>query len=329
MKKIMNKPQDSVTQLLNGIAFAHDDCLKRIPQTGIMLSQHIEPNKVAVISGGGTGHEPAHSGYVGKNMLAASINGPIFTPPEATEIFEAIKQADQGNGVFMIVKNFEADVANFLAASALAKADGHQVAHVIVNDDCSIEKSNFKKRRRGVAGTVFVHKIVGAAAANGLDLASLTTLATEVVASMNTLGVALAPGTVPGSSVPQFSLDVSDISFGIGIHGEAGYRTEPLESSEKLANELVNKLKIHYRCYPGMKMAIMVNGLGSTPLLELYVFANDVRRLLALEEIEVSFKKVGNFMTSTNMSGVSLTFLELKEPSWLAYLKEPVLTYAW
>lgn len=329
MKKIMNKSKDVVTQLLSGIAFAHDDLLERVPQTGILLRRQRISNKVAVISGGGTGHEPAHSGYVGANLLAASINGPIFTPPPPEEILTAIEQADQGSGVFLIIKNFEADVTNFLVAEGLAIAKGIRVSHVIVNDDCSIEKENFKKRRRGVAGTVFVHKIVAGAAAEGLGLESLAQLAEAVVMSLNTLGVALSPGTLPGTERSQFQLADSDSSFGIGIHGEAGYREEPLESSEKIANELVNKLKSQYALKPGSHLAILVNGLGSTPYMELAIFANDVRRLLELEGIEIHFKKVGNFMTSLNMAGVSLTFLELKDPSWLAYLRLPTDAYGW
>lgn len=329
MKKMINRTKDVVTQLLSGIAYAHDDVLERVPKTGILLRRQRLANKVAVISGGGTGHEPAHSGYVGANLLAASVNGPIFIPPTADEILLAIEHADQGAGVFLVIKNFEADVTNFLAAEERALAKGIAVKHVIVNDDCSIEKANFKKRRRGVAGTIFVHKIVAGAAADGVRLADLVQLAEAVVMSLNTLGVALAPGTLPGTASSQFQLAESEISFGIGIHGEAGYREEPLESSEKLANELVNKLKSQYTLTRGSQLAILVNGLGSTPYMELAIFTNDVRRLLELEGIQVRFKKVGNFMTSLNMSGVSLTFLELQDETWLDYLRLPTDAYGW
>lgn len=329
MGKIINKSKDVVTQLLDGVAFAHDDLLKRVPKTGIMVRRQALPGKVAVISGGGTGHEPAHSGYVGANLLAASVNGPVFVPPSPEEIVMAIEEVDQGAGVFLIIKNFEADVTNFLAAEELARAKGRHIQHVIVNDDCSIEKANFKKRRRGVAGTVLVHKIVAGAAAQGMALEDLRTVAEEVVLSLNTLGVALGPGTLPGTNTSQFALAEREISFGIGIHGEAGYREEPFESSEKLANELINKLKTQYHLTKGSQLAILVNGLGSTPYMELAIFANDVRRLLALEGIEVCFKKVGNFMTSLDMAGVSLTFLEVKDPSWLAYLQLPTDAYGW
>ncbi len=329
MKKMMNKSKDVVTQLLSGIVFAHEDILERLPKTGIIVRRQRVADQVAVISGGGTGHEPAHSGYVGENLLAASINGPIFTPPTREEILMGIEEANQGQGVFLVIKNFEADVTNFLEAEEEAIKRGISVKHVIVNDDCSIEKANFKKRRRGVAGTIFVHKIVAGAAAEGMTLDDLARLAEEVVASLNTLGVALAPGTLPGTENSQFQLAQNEISFGIGIHGEAGYREEPLESSEKLANELVNKLKTQYRLTRGSQLAILVNGLGSTPYMELAIFSNDVRRLLELEGIQIKFKKMGNFMTSLNMAGVSLTFLELKEDKWLHYLMLPTDAYGW
>lgn len=329
-KKIINRPADSVSQLLNGVAFTHDSYLKRLPETGIMILKEppLTP-QVAIVSGGGSGHEPAHWGYVGENMLSASINGDMFVPPKPAEILEGIIAADQGKGVLLVIKNFERDVCAFLAAEDLAKAQGHQVAHVIVNDDCSIDKQSFAKRRRGVAGTIFVHKILGGAAATGQSLNELVRLGEAVVMSLNTLGVALAPGTLPGANQPQFTLPEDHISFGIGIHGEAGYREETLYSSEQLANELVNKLKTHYQWQPGMKLALMVNGLGSTPMQELYIFANDVRRLLMLEQIDVTFKKVGTFMSSTDMAGVSLTFLAIKDDSWQTYLNKPTNSYGW
>lgn len=329
MKKIMNRPEDVVTQLLNGLSFSYSDILERVPSTGIIIRKYQAEDQVAIVSGGGTGHEPAHSGYVGKNMLSASINGPIFVPPTVDDILRAIKLSDNGQGVLLIIKNFDADVKNFLTAEMIAREEGKKVDHVIVNDDCSIDKDSFKKRRRGVAGTIFVHKIISAAAVDGLSLEKLVLLGEEVVQSLNTLGVALSPGTIPGGKVAQFELEETDISFGIGIHGEVGYRREPIESSEKLANELINKLKCQYDFNSTSKIAILINDLGSTPLMELGIFANDVRRLLELERIEVVFKKVGHYMTSLNMAGISLTFLEIRDKKWLDYLKLSVETYAW
>ncbi len=329
MTQIINKPKDTVSQVLNGVAFIHQDKLERIKNTGIIKYKNIKKNQVAVISGGGSGHEPAHFGYVGSGMLSASVSGPIFIPPKATEILKAIKEVNSEMGTLLIIKNFEADVTAFLEAEKLAKEAGLLVEHVIVNDDCSIEEGSYKKRRRGVAGTIFVEKILGAAAQSGMTLSELKMLGEEVILATNTLGVALASGKEVGSEAEIFHLEKGQISFGIGIHGEAGYREETFFSSEYLANELINKLLAQYKDFPVEKIGLMINGLGATTVMEQYIFANDVKRLLQLEGIEVVFQKSGDFMTSTNMAGISLTFLALKEDKWLDYLKEETDAFAW
>lgn len=329
MTQIINKPKDTVSQVLNGVAFIHQDKLERVKNTGIIKYKNIKKNQVAVISGGGSGHEPAHFGYVGSGMLSASVSGPIFIPPKATEILKAIKEVNSEMGTLLIIKNFEADVTAFLEAEKLAKEAGLLVDHVIVNDDCSIEEGSYKKRRRGVAGTIFVEKILGAAAQSGMTLSELKMLGEEVILATNTLGVALASGKEVGSEAEIFHLEKGQISFGIGIHGEAGYREETFFSSEYLANELINKLLAQYRDFPVEKIGLMINGLGTTTVMEQYIFANDVKRLLQLEGIEVVFQKSGDFMTSTNMAGISLTFLALKEDKWLDYLKEETDAFAW
>lgn len=204
MKKIMNHPDKIVSQMLSGLLYANSDKLTGIKGTGVIYRQTKSENKVAVVSGGGSGHEPAHTGFVGTGMLAACICGPIFVPPTAEEILAGIKVADQGAGVFLVIKNFEKDVASFLKAKELAEADGYQVSYVIVNDDCSIEENSFKKRRRGVAER-YLFKIVAAAAEEGYSLEQLTELATKVVRSMNTLGLALSPSVVPGKIKRNFS----------------------------------------------------------------------------------------------------------------------------
>ena len=329
MTQIINKPKDTVSQVLNGVAFIHQDKLERVKNTGIIKYKNIKKNQVAVISGGGSGHEPAHFGYVGSGMLSASVSGPIFIPPKATEILKAIKEVNSEMGTLLIIKNFEADVTAFLEAEKLAKEAGLLVDHVIVNDDCSIEEGSYKKRRRGVAGTIFVEKILGAAAQSGMTLGELKMLGEEVILATNTLGVALASGKEVGSEAEIFHLEKGQISFGIGIHGEAGYREETFFSSEYLANELINKLLAQYKDFPVEKIGLMINGLGTKTVMEQYIFANDVKRLLQLEGIEVVFQKSGDFMTSTNMAGISLTFLALKEDKWLDYLKEETDAFAW
>ena len=329
MTQIINKPKDTVSQVLNGVAFIHQDKLERVKNTGIIKYKNNKKKQVAVISGGGSGHEPAHFGYVGSGMLSASVSGPIFIPPKAAEILKAIKEVNSEMGTLLIIKNFEADVTAFLEAEKLAKEAGLLVEHVIVNDDCSIEEGSYKKRRRGVAGTIFVEKILGAAAQSGMTLSELKILGEEVILATNTLGVALASGKEVGSEAEIFHLEKGQISFGIGIHGEAGYREETFFSSEYLANELINKLLAQYRDFPVERIGLMINGLGATTVMEQYIFANDVKRLLQLEGIEVVFQKSGDFMTSTNMAGISLTFLALKEDKWLDYLKEETDAFAW
>lgn len=329
MTQIINKPKDAVSQVLNGVAFIHQNKLERLKNTGIIKIKENKTDQVALISGGGSGHEPAHFGYVGDGMLSASVSGPIFIPPKAAEILKAIHSVATEKGVLLIIKNFEKDVTNFLEAKELAVAEGIKVEHIIVNDDCSIEEGSYKKRRRGVAGTILVHKILGAAAKEGKSLAELKILGEEVVASMNTLGVALASGKTIGSEKPVFSLEKNEISFGIGIHGESGYRSESFFSSEYLANELINKLLTQYSNHHQYPFALMINGLGGTTVMEQYIFANDVKRLLDLEGIDIVFQKSGNFMTSTNMAGISLTFLEIKEKVWLNYLNEITNAFAW
>jgi len=329
MTRIINKPKDTVSQVLNGVAYIHQDRIERIPKTGVLIKKNREKNQVAIISGGGSGHEPAHFGYIGKSMLDASVSGPIFVPPTSAEILLTIETVDAGQGVLLIIKNFEADVQNFLEAEKMAKAKGHKVGHVIVNDDCSVEIGSFEKRRRGVAGTVFVHKILGAAASDGKSLTELIDLGEQVIGSLNSLGVALSSGTSFSKEERRFELDKDTISFGIGIHGEEGYRSEPFHSSEALANELINKLLVQYEQPTNKKFALLINGLGTTTIMEQYIFSNDVRRLLKLEEIEVVFAKTGNYMTSTNMAGISLKLLEIIEDSWLDYLKKPTDAFAW
>ncbi|MGO3732518.1 MAG: DhaKLM operon coactivator DhaQ [Vagococcus sp.] len=329
MTQIINKPKDTVSQVLNGVAFIHKDKLERVKHTGIIKQLSSNPDQVALISGGGSGHEPAHFGYVGDGMLSASVSGPIFVPPKAADILTAIREVHTQHGVLLIIKNFEADVAHFLEAEQLARKEGLNVEHVIVNDDCSIEEGSYQKRRRGVAGTVLVHKILGAAARDGLSLMALKELGERVIYATNTLGVALSSGRALGKDSPAFDLKPGEISYGIGIHGEAGYRKEPFFSSEYLANELVNKLLSQYDTPEKYPFAVLINGLGTTTVMEHYIFANDIQRLLLLEGIDVAFQKAGNYMTSTNMAGISLTFLEIRDSKWLDYLASETNAYAW
>ncbi|MDZ5606172.1 DhaKLM operon coactivator DhaQ [Bacillus pseudomycoides] len=332
MKKIMNDVQNIVQDMLHGFYFEHNDRISYNREHNIIYRKNLAEigQDVVIISGGGSGHEPADVGYVGEGMLSVAVNGEIFTPPTSEQILAAIRSVPKGKSILLIIKNFKADVENFLTAESLAKEEGRLIDHVIVNDDVSIEDdASFNKRRRGVAGTIFVHKILGAAALEGYSLQQLTDIGRSVIRNLHTLGVALSPATNPIQGKASFTLQDNEVFYGIGIHGEKGYRKEVLSSSEKLAIELMNKLKSIYRWKKGDKFAILINGLGATPLMEQYIFANDIRRLCELEGLDIRFVKVGTHLTSLDMQGTSLSFLKIEDPLWEKWLKANVEVASW
>ncbi|OFD12185.1 DhaKLM operon coactivator DhaQ [Bacillus wiedmannii] len=332
MKKIMNDVQNIVQDMMHGFYFEHNDKVNYNETNNIIYVKDIEKLKqnVVIISGGGSGHEPADIGYVGKGMLTATVNGSIFTPPTVEQIIAATRLMPKDKSILFIIKNFKDDVANFLAAEQITKEEGRQIDHIIVNDDVSIEDdASFNKRRRGVAGTVFVQKILGAAALAGHSLDELTTLGHSITENLHTLGVALSPANDPVKGKASFTLNDDEVFYGVGIHGEKGYRKEALSSSEILAIELMNKLKSIYRWRKGDNFAILINGLGATPLMEQYIFANDIRRLCELEGLHITFVKVGTLLTSLDMKGVSLSLLKVEDLDWVKWLKERTETASW
>ncbi|WP_242220017.1 DhaKLM operon coactivator DhaQ [Bacillus cereus group sp. BfR-BA-01380] len=332
MKKIMNDVQNIVQDMLHGFYFEHNDRICYNAKHNIMYQKDLAKirQNVVIISGGGSGHEPADIGYVGEGMLAVAVNGEIFTPPTPEQILAAIRSVPEDKSVLLIIKNFKADVESFLTAEALAIEEGRLVDHVIVNDDVSIEDdASFNKRRRGVAGTIFVHKILGAAALEGHSLQQLTDIGHAVIHNLHTLGVALSPAINPTQDKVSFTLQDNEVFYGVGIHGEKGYRKEALFSSEKLAIELMNKLKSIYRWKQRDKFAILINGLGATPLMEQYIFANDIRRLCELEGLDIRFVKVGTHLTSLDMQGTSLSLLKIEDPLWEKWLKANVEVASW
>ena len=314
MKKIINQPT----------AVVH-----RVEGFDIIARNSEKSGKVAIISGGGSGHEPAHAGFVGNGMLSAAICGAVFTSPTPDQVLQAIKEADEGAGVFMVIKNYSGDIMNFEMAQDMAEMEGIEVASVVVDDDIAVENSLYTQGRRGVAGTIFVHKILGHAARAGKSLSEIKALADELVPQIHTVGLALSGATVPEVGKPGFVLADDEIEFGIGIHGEPGYRKEKMQPSKDLAQELVAKLKGSFELKAGDKIGILINGMGATPLMEQYVFANDVARILAAAGLEVVYKKLGNYMTSIDMAGISLTFIKLECEDWLEALNSPVATIAW
>lgn len=329
MKKIMNKPEDIVDEMLDGLAWMHSDLVERIPDTNVIARKAEKTGKVGLISGGGSGHEPAHAGFVGEGMLSAAVAGAIFTSPTPDQILAAIKAANEGNGVFMVVKNYSGDVMNFDMAKDLAEMEDISVDSIVVDDDIAVEDSTYTQGRRGVAGTILVHKILGHAAREGKSLEEIKELAEKLVPQIKTIGVALSGATVPEAGKPGFVLPEDEIEYGIGIHGEPGYRREKLKSSKELAKELVSRLLKDFDARPNEKYGVLVNGMGSTPLQEEYVFAHDVSRLLEESGLEVIWKKIGDYMTSIDMAGLSLTLIRFQDMNWAAALESEVETPAW
>lgn len=329
MKKIINNPENVVTEMLDGLAYVHHDLVHRLSGFDIIARNEQASGQVGLISGGGSGHEPAHAGFVGVGMLSAAIAGAVFTSPTPDQILEAIKEADQGAGVFMIVKNYSGDIMNFEMAQELAEMEGIEVASVVVDDDIAVENSLYTQGRRGVAGTIFVHKILGHAAREGQSLAEIKALADKLVPNIHTIGLALSGATVPEVGKPGFVLAEDEIEYGIGIHGEPGYRKESMQPSRLLAEELTGKLIEAFGAKTGERYALLINGMGATPLMEQYIFANDVASLLGATGLDVVYRKLGNYMTSIDMAGLSLTLMKIEDEAWLAALESPVKTIAW
>ncbi|MCI5775350.1 MAG: dihydroxyacetone kinase subunit DhaK [Aerococcus sp.] len=328
MKKIINQPSAVVDEMVSGLSRTHSDLVHRLEDTNVIVHNHEHSGKVGLISGGGSGHEPAHAGFVGQGMLSAAVCGEIFTSPTPDQILKAIEAADEGAGVFMIVKNYSGDVMNFEMAEEMAEMEDIQVKHIVVDDDITVAKSD-TQGRRGVAGTLFVHKILGYAAERGDSLDQISNLAEKIVKNIWTVGLALSGATVPEVGKPGFTLADDEIEFGIGIHGEPGYSREKIQSSQGMATELVDKLLAEVANDAPSGYGILVNGMGATPLMEQYIFANDVLDLLEEKSLNVAFKKVGNLMTSIDMAGISLTIIALQDNFWLEALNAPVNTIAW
>ncbi|MFF3099462.1 dihydroxyacetone kinase subunit DhaK [Viridibacillus arvi] len=328
MKKIINQPEQVLVDMLAGYKLVHDD-VTYLEDTHVITRAQFTSNKVGIISGGGSGHEPAHAGFVGLGMLDAAVCGHVFTSPTPDQVFSAIKATDQGSGVFLVIKNYSGDCMNFEMAKDLAELEGIAVDYVIVNDDVAVFDSSYTEGRRGVAGTILVHKIIGAAAEKGASLEEIKALAESVVAHLATVGVAIKPAIVPEVGKPGFELDEDEMEFGIGIHGEPGYSREKIKTSREIAEELINKIEVETKWTTDQTLAVLINGMGATPLMEQYIFAHDCLNLLQEKGYKVQFKKVGNYMTAIDMAGVSLTLLQLEDPKWLEYLTESTLAPAW
>lgn len=327
MKKIINDPSMIVDEMLHGIVKSYPEILHQVEESRVVVKNK-RNKQVGLVSGGGSGHEPAHAGFVGDGMLSAAVLGDVFTSPTPDQIEIAIKEANQGAGVLLIVKNYTGDILNFEMAKDMAELENIPVEMVIVDDDVAVENSTYTAGKRGVAGTVLVHKILGDAARTGLSLMNLKALGEKIVAEIKTIGVALSAATVPEVGKPGFVLSEDEIEFGVGIHGEPGYRLEKMQTSKEMAQELVSKILIQYSQKPS-EVGVLVNGMGATPLMEQFIFMNDVLTVLAQQSITVTFHKVGNYMTSIDMAGVSLTLFNVTDSSWLTALNSEVNTISW
>ncbi|PMD72218.1 dihydroxyacetone kinase subunit DhaK [Companilactobacillus nuruki] len=330
MKKIINNVEDIVPEMISGLVKTNSDLVRQIEGTTAVVrndAKFSDNKQVGIVSGGGSGHEPLHAGYVGDGMLSAAVAGEVFTSPTPDQIYEAIKAVDQGKGVLLIVKNYSGDVMNFDMAKEMAEADDIEVQSIIVDDDIAVKNSEFTQGKRGVAGTALVEKIIGAAARSGMSLNDLKDLGQKVIDNTKTIGIALHAATVPAVGHPGFELKDDEIEYGIGIHNERGYAVEKIQPSKELAHELIEKILADFDDKSG-NFAILVNGMGATPLMEQYIFANDVLNELVDKKIDVKFSKVGNLVTSLDMQGISLTIMKA-DSSWINYLKEPVTTIAW
>ncbi|MFC7321767.1 dihydroxyacetone kinase subunit DhaK [Halobacillus campisalis] len=314
MKKIVNNPEYVVRDMLEGLIAAHPDALKQIPETTVVARKDAPlQNKVGIVSGGGSGHEPAHAGYIGDGMLDAAVCGEMFTSPTPDQVFEGIKAADGGAGVFLVIKNYTGDVMNFDMAAELAEAEGIEVEKVIVNDDVAVEDSSFTTGRRGIAGTIFVHKIAGAKAAAGGSLQEVKNIAEKVTANVRSMGMALTPCTVPAAGKPSFVLEDDEMEIGIGIHGEPGIERKRVTSADEIAEELTNKVLEDIEFNRGDDVALIVNGMGATPEMELYILNKKINEILLDRGLNIHKTFVGNYMTSLEMSGCSVTLLKLDE----------------
>ncbi|HBM5461557.1 TPA: dihydroxyacetone kinase subunit DhaK [Enterococcus faecium] len=327
LKKIMNDPSNIVEEMLEGLVKSYPELVHRVESSRV-VAKNQKAEQVGLVSGGGSGHEPSHAGFVGEGMLSAAVLGDVFTSPTPDQIQTAIKEADSGKGVLLIVKNYTGDALNFDMAKELAAMDDIEVESVIVDDDIAVENSTYTAGKRGVAGTVLVHKIVSDAARNGASLAELKELGEKVVQATKTIGLALRAATVPEVGKPGFELGEDEIEYGVGIHGEPGYRREKMQPSKVLAKELVTKILDDYSNLP-KEAGVLVNGMGGTPLMEQFVFMNDVLALLEERGVNVVFRKVGNFMTSLDMQGLSLTLIDLTETQWKDSLESNVQTISW
>ena len=330
MKKLINDPQDVVAEALQGIEAAHPDLRVDHQHKIIYRGDAPRPHKVGIISGGGSGHEPLHGGFVGLGMLDAACAGEVFTSPVPDQMLAATKLVDGGAGVLHVVKNYTGDVMNFDMAAEMAEASGTQIVSVITDDDVAVKDSTWTAGRRGVGVTVPLEKIAGAAAEQGRTLEQVADIARQVNANGRSMGLALSSCTIPAAGKPTFDLGDNEMELGVGIHGEPGRQRVPLATAREIAEMLVEPVLADLPFTHGDTVIAFVNGLGGTPLIELYVMYNEVNRILTAHGVQVSRSLVGSYITSLDMAGTSVTLLKVGEELlslWDAPVKTPALRW--
>lgn len=313
MKKVINKPEDVVNEMCKGIVLAHPE-LDLLEKFKVIKKKKIDKSKVSLISGGGSGHEPAHAGYVGHGMLDAAVCGDVFASPSQIQVYQAIRETAGDKGALLIIKNYSGDMMNFKNAAHLAEEDGIQVDYVKVDDDIAVQDSLYTVGRRGVAGTVLIHKIAGAAAERGYDLQEVKAVAEKAVTNVKSIGFGLTSCTVPAKGTPTFVIADDEMEYGVGIHGEPGIRREKVVPADVLAERMVNDLLKELNIEEGQnEVAVLINGFGSTPLQELYLLNHSVIRELSRRNISIIRTFVGNYMTAIDMAGASVSIMKLDE----------------
>lgn len=310
MKKIINRPETVVTEMCKGLVLTNPD-LEFVKKYKVIRKKNLDKNKVSLISGGGSGHEPAHAGFVGKGMLDAAVCGDVFASPSQIQVYQAIKETAGDKGTLLIIKNYSGDMMNFKNAAHLAEEDGIQVDYVKVDDDIAVKDSLYTVGRRGVAGTVLVHKIAGAAAEKGGSLKEVKAAAENAISNVRSIGFALSSCTVPAKGTPTFELKENEMEYGVGIHGEPGIQRENIPSADELAKRMTDALAEELNVTQGEEVTVLVNGFGSTPLQELYLFNYAVAKVLHEKNIRIYRSFAGNYMTSIDMLGASLTFMKM------------------
>jgi len=318
MKKLINDADDIVDEMLEGMVATYPDRIRRLPDTQVVVRDDAPlSEKVGVVSGGGSGHEPTHAGYIGDGMLDGAAAGDVFSSPTADEFEALIDACDAGEGVLAVIKNYEGDVMNFETAIELVEMEGTEVATVVVDDDVAVEDSLYTSGRRGVCGTILVHKAVGAKAATGASLEAVQQVGQKVVDNVGTMGMALTSCVTPEKGEPTFDLGADEIELGIGIHGEPGTERTETMTADEITTELTESVLGDLELEAGAEVVTIVNGMGATPQMELFVINRKLQQILGERDIETWDAMVGDYMTSLDMAGCSITVCavddELKE----------------